>query len=150
MNNCQYLHPVFIFTYWILAWCVFWVLLSVFFKTNNTFMVNTNPLFLLISSFVFNIFLLIDLIRKINIIENPRIIAVNALIIILLKIIPLWYFRNTKLLFPNNILFAFFFFSLYYLFLRFNNKTIIETYNQLHCLMMKGKSPLIKRILTLV
>ena len=107
-----------IFSIWIFIWVFIYLLAS---KNTNTkignFLYNnTNPIYLLYIAIIDNLYILLFLIFHKSTLWN---IIKYIFIIMILKLIPMYLIKNTKMNIKNNLIFSFFFFIIYSLYLFF-------------------------------
>lgn len=111
-----------IFSIWIFIWVFIYLLAS---KNTNTkignFLYNnTNPIYLLYIAIIDNLYILLFLIFHKS---TLWIIIKYIFIIMILKLIPMYLIKNTKMNTKNILIFSFFFFIIYSLYLFFMYNT---------------------------
>ena len=134
----SFITPDLIFSDWILLWSLFYYFLLPKVWGLSTYVYESmNPIIGLWMMLVYNIMELLYL--WFNSVSWATIVKF-AIVILLIKVIPIILLRNFKIRTLNNVIFIGFLFMLYNLYLYVNNTNAIQVYNRINESMIKNEN----------
>lgn len=132
-NRIEFIH---LFSYWIIVWFIIYYIYYMIFNNNNKMSMIVNPIPVLIMGIIENVIMLIIMIISYKPISS---IILYLIMIICMKLVPLYLLQNRPILWFKSILFTSIVFLIYNLYLIYNQTSIYEVYKKTMNSLLQGK-----------
>jgi hypothetical protein len=113
----------YLFSYWILCWFFLYYIYFILLKNNNKYRAIINPIHVFIFALIENLVAL-----AIIMVVSYKPLSLYLMMILFMKLIPLYILRNEPILWCKSFIFTIVVFLIYNLYLNYNQTNIYEIY----------------------